>query len=200
MQARQIFVRCILVITGTLLLSGLGIPVFAVNTPSLASIKSVAEKHWQENPDYSPGDLISRGDVEAIFNELLDRGFPVNDIAEGLYDDFVPENSFLAQTLRTEKGRDFMRKVHALPRAYDRLERLSWIPAGQEILRELVEKPDGATLFKAMLEPDGLKATAAYLASDPRGKNYALPTGHIHTAAQFYKRLEEKYPQGKKTK
>lgn len=200
MKECQFFVRSLLTATGVLLLLGLGNPACAENSPSMAFIKSIAEKHFQSNPDYAPGDLISRGDVEAIFNELLDRGLPVSDIVEGLYDDFAPENSFLVRTLRTEEGRKFMRKVHALPRAYDRLERLSWIPAGQEILRELVEEPDGAALFKAMLEPAGLKATAAYLESDPRGKNYSLPTGHIHTAAQLYKRLEEKYPQGKKIK
>lgn len=200
MKSCSFHFRSILVIASTLLITGFPVPTLAADPPSLAVVKSVVEQHLRTIQDYSSGDLISRSDVEAIFNELIDRGFPVNDIAEGLYDDFVPENSFLNQTLRTEAGRKFMRKVSGLPLAYDRLERLSWIPAGQDILRELIAKPDGAGLFKTMLEPAGLEATVRYLESDPRGKNYALPTGHIHTAEELLKRLEEKYPEAKKAK
>ena len=200
MKACQFHFLSILVIASTLLITGFPVLTIAADPPSLAVVKSVVEQHLRTIRDYSPGDLISRGDVEAIFNELIDRGFPVNDIAEGLYDDFVPENSFLIQALHTEAGRKFMRKVNSLPFAYDRLERLSWIPAGQDILRELIDKPDGAALFKTMLEPSGMKATIRHLESDPRGKNYAFPTGHIHTAEELLKHLEEKYPEAKNAK
>ena len=87
-----------------------------------------------------------------------------------------------------------MRQVSGIPGAYDRLERLSWVPAGQELLHELIDKPDGVTLFKTMTEPAGMQAIARHLAADPRGKNYTLPTGHIHTASQLMKRLETRFP------
>ena len=181
-------------------ISWLAVPTFAASPPNLAEAKAIAEQHFRSLENYAPGDLISRGYVEPIFNELLSRGLPVNDIAEELYDEFIPDGSVLLKTLRTEEGRKFMRQVSRFPHAYDRLERLSWVPAGQEILRELVTSPDGPSLFKAMLEPAGLEATARLLESDPRGGNYSLPTGHVHTAAQFLKRLEKKFPGAKKAK
>jgi hypothetical protein len=193
-------IRIHLCFLALILLSVHPMPAFSASPPRLAEAKAIAEQHLRSLENYAPGDLISRGDVEPIFNELLSRGLPVNDIAEELYDEFIPDNSFLLKLLRTEDGRKFMRQVNRFPQAYDRLERLSWVPAGQEILRELVASPDGASLFKAMLEPAGLEATARLLESDPRGKNYSLPTGHVHTAAQFLKRLEKKFPGAKKAK
>ncbi|MFN0020950.1 MAG: hypothetical protein ACKVP0_22040 [Pirellulaceae bacterium] len=187
-------VRRALVVTAAALLFGWFTTACTAKPPSFAEAKAIAAQHLRTLPDYAPGDLISRGDVEPIFNELLNRGLSVDDFSEDFYDDFVPDNSFLIRTLRTEAGRKFMRQVSGFPGAYDRLERLSWVPAGQELLGELIDKPDGAALFKTMTEPTGMQAIARHLAADPRGKNYALPTGHIHTASQLMKRLEAAFP------
>jgi hypothetical protein len=177
--------------TGILLILLLGGPsLVAAKPPTMAEVKAVVERHLRSNPDYAPGDLISRGDVEPIFDELLPLGVPLNESQEELYDDFVPDNSPLVCSLRTPRGREFMKKVKSFPKVYDRLERLSWSPKGKEMIDQLIEDPQGPALFNAMLQPSGLAATAKYLNDDPSGKNFSLATGRIHTANELLKRLE----------
>src|SRR5262245_53577920 len=83
----------------------------AANPPSAAEVKRIVEQHLRAKRDYAPGDLLSRGDVEPIFNDLLTRGLASADITEDFYDDFVPDASPLVRALRTEAGRKFMRQV-----------------------------------------------------------------------------------------
>ena len=177
--------------TSVLLVLGPTTSALAARPPSLAKVKEIVEKHLGHRRDYAPGDLISRKDVEPIFDELVSLGVVLADNDEELYDDFIPDSAYLVGLLRTERGTAFMRQVRALPGAYDRLERLSWTSAGKDILSDLVDKPDGAVLFKVMLTPAGLKATEKHLSTDPRAQNYLLPTGHIYTASQLLKRLEK---------
>jgi hypothetical protein len=163
---------------------------FAAGMPTMTDVKAIVRKHLQSNSDYVPGDLISRKDVEPIFDELVELGVPLSEGQEELYDDFVPDNSPLVRSLRTPEGRKFMQKVKSLPEVYDRLERLSWNPKGRELIDQLVEDPKGPAILQVMLEPAGKAAIAKYLNDDPGGKNFAIPTGHIHTANELLKRLE----------
>jgi hypothetical protein len=162
----------------------------AAKPPTITEVKTIVRKHLQSNPDYAPGDLISRQDVEPIFDELVELGVPLSAGQEELYDDFVPDSSSLARSLRTPRGRKFMQKVKPLPGVFDRLERLSWNPKGRELISQLMDDPEGPAMLQAMLEPTGMAAMAKYLNDDPSGKNFSIPTGHIHTASELLKRLE----------
>lgn len=158
---------------------------------SAAEIKPLVDRHLSRNPNYRPGDLICRSDVEPIFNELIERGINPVDNQEELYDSFLPDESRLVRTLRSQAGTAFMRQVNRLPGAYDRLERLSWSASGRDMLDELVAADNGAQLFERMMTPEGTEAIEKMLAADPRGRNWRLPTGHIHTEAQLIRRLEK---------
>src|SRR5689334_20221167 len=79
--------------------------------PTLAEVKAIVETQLRARTDYAPGDLISRQEVEPIFNELISRGVPLMDGQEELYDDFVPEKSRLVRMLRTPEGIAFMHQV-----------------------------------------------------------------------------------------
>ncbi len=87
-----------------------------------------------------------------------------------------------------------------IPRVYDRLERLSWNPKGRELIEQLIEDPQGPAILQVMLEPAGEAATAKYLNDDPSGKNFSIPTGHVHSANELLKRLESVVPSQKKKK
>ena len=163
---------------------------FAAKLPTMPEVKAIVRKHLQSNSDYVPGDLISRKDVEPIFDELVELGVPLSEGQEELYDDFVPDSSPLVRSLRTTDGRKFMQKIKSLPEVYDRLERLSWNPKGRELIEQLIDDPQGPAILHVMLEPAGKTAIAKYLNDDPSGKNFSLPTGHIHTASDLLKRLE----------
>lgn len=162
-------------------------------------IKAVVQKHLRPGFDYRPGDLICRGDVEPIFNELIDRGLNASGDIEELYDSFLLDSSPLAQTLRTPAGRKFMRSVSSLPDAYDRMERLSWLPEGRSLLSELIASPEGPQLFQTLLEPENLKHLEQRMSNDPRGRNLRLPTGHVYTANQLLEHLKKTFssPRGR---
>lgn len=157
---------------------------------SRAQIQQVVASHLRSNPDYVPGDLITQGDVEPIFNTLIEQGSPPAD-NESLYDAFLSDRDHLAKSLRTPEGRKFMRAVARLPNVFDRLERLSWSETGQLMLDELIASADGPKLLEKILTPEGMAKIEESLRKDPRGGNFQLPTGKVHTADQLIDRLEE---------
>lgn len=156
------------------------------------AIETLVSTHLRENALYLPGDLISQSDVEPIFNALIAAGHGSPDI-EGLYDSFLPDRDPFVKTMRTPQGRMFMRSVAKLPGAYDRLERLSWSAAGRALLVDLISSADGKKAFEHMLTEDGLKVVETMLAKDPRGENFRLPTGKVHTANELIDHLCEMY-------
>jgi len=157
---------------------------------SRAQIRQLVASHLKSNPEYVAGDLITQGDVEPIFNTLIEQGRPPAD-NESLYDAFLPERDLLAKSLRTPEGRRFMRAVARLPNVFDRLERLSWSETGRRMLRELIASPEGPAMLEKMLTPEGIALIEESLKNDPRGGNFQLPTGKVHTADQLIDRLEE---------
>lgn len=156
----------------------------------ISRLEAVVARRLAADKTYAPGDLISRADVEPIINELLEMGLePAN--SEELYDAILPENDRLVRLLKTPSGLKFMRQVSALPGVYDRLERLSWTEAGRSLLNDLVARPDGPKLLQSMTTPSGAKAVEQALGKDSRAKNFLLPTGHVHTAAQLLVHLKQ---------
>ena len=47
--------------------------------PALAKVKKVVARHFDALPDYRPGDLISRGQLEPLFGRLERTGWNVAD-------------------------------------------------------------------------------------------------------------------------
>ena len=164
-----------------------------------AQIEAVVKMRLAGHPGYRQGDLISRVEIEPIFNELLELGFQSAENEE-LYDSFLREKDPLVRLFATDAGKAFMRQVAAIPHVYDRLERLSWSQTGRAILDDLIARPNGPQLFQAMLTPGGAKATEQTLAADPRGKNFLKPTGHIHTEAELLARMRTAYEQQTRSK
>jgi hypothetical protein len=165
----------------------------ALRSPE-ARIQAVVVRRLSGDKTYAPGDLISRSRVEPIINELLDLGFHATE-SEELYDAILPESDRLVRMLKTPGGVKFMRQVSKIPDVYDRLERLSWTEAGRSILNDLIARTDGPQLLAKMLTPAGAKAVEETLAKDSRGRNFLLPTGHIHTAEELLARMLKTYGQ-----
>lgn len=152
------------------------------------AIEALVTKHLRANALYMPGDLISQGDVEPVFNELIENGYRSPDM-EGLYDSFLPDRDHFVKSMRTPEGRMFMRSIARLPGAYDRLERLSWSETGRSLLAELLASKDGKKALEHMLTEEGAKVVETILANDPRGRNFQLPTGKVHTANELIDHL-----------
>jgi len=153
-------------------------------------LKALVDKHLRRDPNYAPGDILSRGNVEPIFNELLELGLQPATGNEGAYSPFLRDGDYLVQTLRSPRGRVLMRKVSGLPEVYDRLERMSWTAVGRSWIEQLVAAENGAELLAGMLTEEGLQSVELQLAADERGRNFRLPTGRVHTETQLLARLQ----------
>lgn len=153
--------------------------------------RTIVPESLARNPYYSPGFLISRVDVETLISLLLEKGIVPDFDQEDLYDSLLSDQSPLVNRLKTPKGRAFMKKVGSDPTAYDRLERLSWSVDGRKLLDSMLSSKDSYERFQKLKMPADLAKVSKALAADPRTQDFSLPTGHIHTADQLVKRLEE---------
>lgn len=156
-----------------------------------AQLKAMVEQTLAKNPYYSPGQLISRGDADQIFQKLRELNWMTAENQEGLGGSLLGEQSFLVTRLKTPAGRAFMKQIAADPTAFDRLERLSWTVDGRRLIDSFVNSKDGASKFQQLKTPEQLAKVSKQFAADPRTPEFALPTGHVHRAADLVKQLEE---------
>ncbi len=201
MQCSQICSKILLAICATLILvlaNSIG-SAAETNLPTWPTVRDTVTKYFAAKPGHRPFDLISQNDVEPVFDELRRIGLPPRDV-EAAADGFLPSNSILVVTLSSEPGRAFMRKVSKFPEAYDRLERLTWLEGGQNILRELIANPNGPKQVERWTTTAGAKEMAAKVAKDPRGMNFSLPTGHMHTAEQLIEELKRNHDEAAREK
>jgi hypothetical protein len=141
---------------------------------------SVIETCLAKTPDYQPGDLITRSQIEKVLAKLRASGFKVNEAEEiaklGLADD-----SFLARELSTAEGRQFMRKLAQHPGTFSHLDRLSTIPRGQSLVRDMIRQKDGDKLVEYLATTKGGKNMGSMMAQARGGVDLNKPTGRIYT-------------------
>ncbi len=155
-----------------------------------AEVEPMVKKHFAGLPDYQPGDIISRSNVEPLFAQLADRGWNVADRKAVLA--AVPaDDNFLVTSFRTKSGRKFMRDVAKYPEAYDRLDRLARLPYGKLAIRRLIRGPDGYRMIEYMTTTRGGIELGKQLSNAPQGKNFNRPTGRLYTAELLLKRLKK---------
>lgn len=158
--------------------------------PTSAEVQGVVREYFAGVKDYEPGDLITRGQVEAVLAQLKEAGWEVSEAKE-LTGAALPDGSFLPQQLSSRKGRRFMRQISKFPGGYDRLERLSQLPDGRRIVRKLIEGPDGYKMVEYLTSTRGGKNLGRMLSRTPRGKGFNKPTRKIYTEQELLERLEE---------
>ncbi len=152
-------------------------------------LRALIQERLAKNSYYSPGFLISHSDVEPIFNFLLEKGVTIAADHEELYDSILADNSHLVKLLKTPQGRVFMKKIAGDPTVYERLERLSWTFDGRKLIENLIKAKDGATRLEQLQTPAQVAKVSKQLAADSRTQDFALPTGHIHTADDLLAKL-----------
>jgi hypothetical protein len=158
--------------------------------PGFEAVTRIVERQFASKPRFERSDIISRGDVEPIIDTLIDLGWRPGDVEE-LYDAFLPDNHSLVIALRTDAGTQFSRQVGRLPGMYDRLERLLWLSDGSRLLKQLVTDPQGPEIAQRWTTAEGIADMQTRIAADPRGANFAMPTGHIHTVDEFLASLKK---------
>lgn len=171
--------------------------------PSPAMVQKVVKVHLAKLPEYQEGDILCRSDVEPIFRQLAKIGWKAAD-AKKILGEMLDANNFLIKELRTDRGRQFMRKVSGDPSVYDRLDRVARHRRGPATIRSLVRLPNGEKYAKADPGRGNPSMSDLVLIYD-RGaeqnrklKDYNKPTGRIYTADQFLKRLSRSYQKARR--
>ncbi len=165
--------------------------------PSLADVRETALRHFELLQDYQPGDVISRSEVEPLFVHLWQMGWTVVDRKSILH--HVPsDHDFLVKQLRTPAGRKLMREIGKSPNVYDRLDRLSWLRRGRQIVHELIGRPGAAEAVKSLATTTGRKKAGKLISRTIKvGADFHKPTGRLYTVEMLLARLEKSYKAAK---
>ena len=141
-------------------------------------------------------DIISKSQVEQVFAALKESGWDCSEKDE-ILNATLDDQHVLVSTLRSTAGMRFMGKISSRELMYDRLNRVSQVSGGQQLIRDLVKLPDGEKYAKPR-SGGGVPDLLDLLPKNSSGKtrriaNYHKPTGHIYTVANLVSRLAESY-------
>lgn len=158
--------------------------------PDDRAVARVVDEFFISLPGYQKGDLITRSQVEKVVAKLVSDGVKISDpgnvVKLGLADD-----SFLVRELSTPNGKRFMRKIAPCSGAYSHLDRLSTIPRGQSIVRDLVRQKDGDKMIEYLATTKGGKNMGSKMAQARGGVDLNKPTGRIYTADDLVTALKD---------
>ena len=158
--------------------------------PSSSEIRQAVLRHFQAQPDYRAGDLITQDQVEPLLAQLKWMGLPLPNPKQ-LLEKVPAKDEFLAEQFRTPNGRRFMRGISGYAGGYDRLDRLSRLPHGEQTIRDLIRGPDGYKMIEYMTTAPGGKALGDQLSNAPQAGDFNAKTGRIYTAEMLLRRLEQ---------
>jgi hypothetical protein len=166
--------------------------------PPFSEVEQTVTRYFAARPGYRPGDVITRDAVKPLLAELQKQGLPLPD-AKQILEKVPAKGEFFVDQLSTSNGRKFMRRIAVYPDGYDRLDRLSRLPRGQQTVRSLIAGPDGDKMIQYMATTKGGRELGQMLSQDPGGRNFNGSTGRIYTATQLLSRLRQSHAAAVKT-
>lgn len=162
-----------------------------------AKIEQVVVDHFRAIPDYQPGTIITRSQVEAVLRKLDRLGWPVADRNE-ILGQVLADDEWLVQELRTSDGRKFAAHIAGQPEGYDRLDRLTRLTNGRRTVRDLIHGPGGYRMIEYMTQSRGGQELGKMLSKAPNGADFNSPTGRIYTVDALLARLKTSYQEANK--
>jgi hypothetical protein len=154
------------------------------------AVAKVVDAYFASQPGYQKGDLISRSQIEKIVAKLVSDGVKMSD-PSSVAKLGLPDDSFLVRELSTPDGRRFMRKISQHSGSYSHLDRLSTIPRGQQLIRDLARQKDGDKLIEYLATTKGGKNMGSMMAQARGGVDLNKPTGRIYTADDLMTALKD---------
>jgi hypothetical protein len=161
-------------------------------TPDMGLIARTVDAYFASLPDYEPGDLITRSQIEQVLTKLDDSGAAVPG-AEKIIERGLDESSFVAKELASASGRKFMRRLARNPSTFSHLDQLSRIPRGEKIIRDLIREKDGDKLIEYLATTKGGRNMGRMMANVNKGKDLNKPTGRIYTVADLLAAIKTAY-------
>ena len=165
--------------------------------PDFRQIEQAVSRHFESLPQYQPGDVITRSNVEPIFKQHDLMGW-LGAERTAILSQLAGDDDFLVRQLRTPQGRKFAARIANYPDGFDRLERLSRLPRGQRMVKGLIRGPGGYKLIQYMTTSSGGANLGKMLSKAPKGADFNASTGRIYTVAMLLARLSQSYQQAKK--
>lgn len=160
--------------------------------PPFAEVKQAVWKYFEAKTEFESDDLITRDEVATLLARLQKTWLPPTDAAK-ILDRTVVKGEFIANQLGTPNGRKFMRSIGDYPDAYDRIDRLSRMPYGQQTIIDLIRGPGGERMIEYMTKTSGGRELGKQLSNAPDGKDFNARTGRIYTVADLLEWLQKSH-------
>jgi hypothetical protein len=160
--------------------------------PSFDLVVRALTEYFKSLPDYQRGDLLSQQQVAGALQAVAQVGWDVSD-AKQITELALPANSFLVGELATPDGKRFMRKISKSPGTYSRLDRLSRLSQGQQVVSQLVGDVGGDVFITYLATTNSGHNLGQMMGGTPNGSDLNLPTGRIYTADDLLAALKKSY-------
>jgi hypothetical protein len=164
--------------------------------PSWDQVKKIADQQLNSVGDYQPGDLISKRQVDPIFDLLLRAGWTVSDRTD-ILNLICSDNDPMVRQFRSGSGKRFMRQINNSPLGYDRVDQIERLSGGgtlgQSTIDLLIATPGGYKNILNLGKSSAKEIQNWMLAPGWRSLNFNAATGRIYTADAFLARLRESY-------
>jgi hypothetical protein len=160
--------------------------------PTFDKIVRALTDYFKSLPDYQRADLLNQEQVTGALAALAKIGWEPTDSKE-IIELALPVNSFLVGELATPDGKRFMRKISKNPGTYSRLDRLSRLSQGQQVVSQLIGDVGGDVMITYLATTNSGHNMGKMLAATPNGTDLNLPTGRIYTADDLLAALKKSY-------
>ena len=164
----------------------------AATPPSFDQVIRALTDYFKSQDDYQRSDLMNQQQVAEALEAVAKIGWQVPD-AKQITDQALPLNSFLVGELATPDGKRFMRKISKSPGTYSRLDRLSRLSQGQQVVSQLVGDVGGDVFITYLATTNSGHNLGQMMAGTPKGTDLNLPTGRIYTADDLLAVLKKAY-------
>jgi hypothetical protein len=160
--------------------------------PDFRAVTAAVDSYFESFDHHLATDLISRSQIDGALRSVEAVGWNVPN-AEKIAELGLADDSFVIRELSTPAGRKFMRKIASHPGTYGRLDRLSAIPRGEAMIRDLVRMPGGDELIIYLASTSGGQKMGRSMAGVGQGVDLNKPTGRIYTATELMDVLQRVY-------
>jgi hypothetical protein len=158
--------------------------------PAWDQVEKVVAQQLNSVADYQPGDLISRSQVDPMFDQFQRLGWAVRDRLE-IMNLVSADSEPMVRQFRSAAGKKFMRDSGNL--GYDRIDQLDHVTLGPETVDALISSHDGVKKIQNLGTSTAKQNQSWMIAPNLHGANFNAPTGRIYTADQLLARLKKSY-------
>jgi hypothetical protein len=164
--------------------------------PPFPAVRHTVQAYFAAQKERQPRDLMTRSEATEVLRAVNKLGWDITDQKE-ILEATLPDNHIMVTTFRTPAGQRFMRQISNRDLMYDRLDRISEVSGGPQLIRDIVKLPDGERYAKPRSGggvPDLLDLLPKDASAQTRRiRDYHKPTGHIYTVDDLLARLEESH-------